>query len=88
LTIYPKNYSQLIALGATINDPIGILFEAYKVVPCHNFKTYMNRMHEDYLDGKLATLFNYLKNEDTWGAKSLDDDKIVAMAAAIYKLKG
>jgi hypothetical protein len=57
-------------------------------------------MHEDYLEGKLPTLthesligmakskFNYLRNKGTWGAKSIDDDKIVAMTAAINELKG
>jgi hypothetical protein len=38
-----KNYSQLIARGVTINNPIDILFEAYLVVPCHNFKMYIRR---------------------------------------------
>jgi hypothetical protein len=51
-----KNYSQLIARGMTINDPIGILFEAYLVVPCHNFKTYICHQHKDYLDGKLTNI--------------------------------
>jgi hypothetical protein len=35
---FNKNYSQLIARGATIDGPISILFEAYLVVPCHHFK--------------------------------------------------
>jgi hypothetical protein len=35
---FDKNYSQLIARGAAVEDPICILFEAYLVVPCHNFK--------------------------------------------------
>ena len=99
-TEFDKNYSQLIARGATVDDPIGILFGAYQVVPCFNFKTYINRMHEDYLDSKLPTLthasligmakskFNYLRNKGTWGAKSIDDDKIVAMTAVIKELKG
>lgn len=99
-TEFDKNYSQIIARGATVDDPVGILFEAYKVVPCHNFKTYIHRMQDDYLDGKLPTMsheslmglaknkFNYLKNEGTWGAKSFEDDKIIAMAAAIENLKG
>jgi hypothetical protein len=39
---FDKKYSQLIALGAAIDNPIGILFEAYLVVPCHNFKTYIH----------------------------------------------
>jgi hypothetical protein len=38
---FNKNYSQLIARGATIDNPIGILFNAYLVVPCHHFKAYI-----------------------------------------------
>ncbi len=33
-------------------------------------------------------LFDYLKNTGQWGAKSPDDEKIVAMAAEINALKG
>ncbi len=95
---FDKSYSQLIARGATVDDPIGILFAAYQVVPCFNFKTYINRMHEDYLDGKYTMAYEslmgmaknkykYLRNKGTWGAKSIDDDKIVAMTVAINKLK-
>jgi hypothetical protein len=36
-----KNYTQLLARGASIDDPVGVLFEAYHVVPCYNFKTYI-----------------------------------------------
>jgi hypothetical protein len=49
---FDQNYSQIIARGATINNSIGIIFEAYSVVPCYNFTTYMKRQHDDYLDGK------------------------------------
>jgi hypothetical protein len=35
---FDKNYSQLIARGATVDGPIGILFDAFLVVRCHNFK--------------------------------------------------
>jgi hypothetical protein len=77
-----------------------MLFAAYQVIPCFNFRTYINRMHEDYLNGKHPTMthkslmgmakskFNYLHNKGTWGAKSLDDEKIVALTAAINELKG
>ncbi len=97
---FDKNYSQIIARGATVDDPIGILFSAYQVVPCYHFKSYINRMHKDYLDGKLATLtheslvgmakskFNYLRTKGTWGAESPDNDKIIAMTAAFDTLKG
>jgi hypothetical protein len=48
------------------------------------------RQHEDYLDGKLTGLtheallsakrkFNFLKLKGQWGAKSPDNEKIVAM---------
>jgi hypothetical protein len=40
---FDKNYSQLIARDATVDDPISILFKVYLVVPCHNFKTYICR---------------------------------------------
>jgi hypothetical protein len=37
----------------------------------------------------LATIkFNLLKQERTWGAKSPDEDKIVAMQAKLTALKG
>ncbi len=97
---FDKNYSQIIARGTTVDNPIGMFFAAYRVVPCFNFRTYINKMHKDYLDGKHPTMtheslmgmtkskFNYLCNKGTWEAKSLDNDKIIAMTAAINELKG
>ncbi len=38
--------------------------------------------------GLAKNKFNYLRNMGMWGAKSLKDDKIVVMAAAIDELKG
>jgi len=97
---FDKNYSQIIARGATVDDPIQILFDAYNAVPCYNFKKYIENQENDYLDGKLAGIthdalrkmakskFDWLVNKKKWGARSPDDDKIVAMAAEIHKLKG
>jgi hypothetical protein len=97
---FNKNYSQLIARGAIVDDPIGILFDAYLVVPCHHFKSYIRQQHEDYLDGKLTTIthqalmmstkckFNWLKTKGLWRAKSPDDKKIVAMTAVLNAIKG
>jgi hypothetical protein len=59
----------------------------------------MKRQHDDYLDGKLTIThealmasakakMGYLKLKGKWGAKSLDNKKIVAMAAEINALKG
>ncbi len=78
---FDKNNSQLIARGATIYNPIGLLFEAYLVVPCHNFKAYIHHQHENYLDGKLTNIthkalmtsakckFGWLKTKRTLGSQ-------------------
>jgi hypothetical protein len=96
---FDQNYSQIIARGATVDNPIDIIFKAYSIVPCYNFMTYMKRQHDDYLDRTLTitheTLMasakakmDYLKLKGKWGAKSPEDEKIVAMAAKINALKG
>ena len=51
---FDRNHSQFLARGATVDNPIGLLFDAYSVVPCHNFKEYIRRHHDDWLDGKLT----------------------------------
>ena len=48
---FDKNHSQLLARGTTIDNPIGLLFDAYLVVPCHNFKKYIRRHHDKWLAG-------------------------------------
>jgi hypothetical protein len=98
---FDQNYSQIVAQGATVDNPIGIIFEAYSVVPSpsYNFTTYMKRQHDDYLDGKLTIThealkatakvkMDYLKLKGKWGAKSPNDEKILAMVAEITALKG
>jgi hypothetical protein len=77
--VHNKFDTQLIARGATVNNPIGILFkQAYLVVPCHNFKMYICHQHKDYLDGKLTNIthealmtsakckFDWLKTKGLW----------------------
>ncbi len=51
---FDMNHSQLLARGATVDDPIGLLFDAYLVVPCHNFKEYICCHHDNWLDRKLT----------------------------------
>jgi hypothetical protein len=98
-TAFNKNYSQILARGATVVNPLNILFNAYLVVSCYHFKTYMKQKHNGYLGGTLSLThevlmafakahFDYLKNTGQWDAKSPDDEKIVAMAAKINALKG
>ena len=98
-TEFDKNYSQLLSRGASVDNPIQILFDAYQIVPCYNFQVYIGRQYKDYLDGKLVlthdvllkmakTKYDWLVGKKKWGAKSPDDKKIVAMAAKIKSLKG
>ncbi len=42
---FDKNHSQLLAHGATVDNSIGPLFEAYLVVSCHTFKEYIRCYH-------------------------------------------
>jgi hypothetical protein len=97
---FNTNYSRLLAQGATLDDPIGTLFEAYLLVPCYNFTKYIGTKHDEYLNGNLTSLthqammsmakrkFDFLKTKWKWGTKSPNDEKIVAMAAEINSLKG
>ena len=38
-TEFNKNYSQMLAQGVTVDDPLNILFNAYLIIPCYHFKT-------------------------------------------------
>jgi hypothetical protein len=95
---FDANHTQIIARGATVNDPVNILFAAYMVVLCHNFRSYIKHKQDNYTDGTLTLThmeiimlatkkFNLLKQEEMWGAKLPDKDKIVAMQAELTALK-
>ena len=96
---FDTNYSQIIARGATVDDPVDILFTAYSVVPCALFRLYIKNKADQYTDGTatftheelilLATnKYNLLVQTGEWGAKSLEEEKIVAMQAELTALKG
>jgi hypothetical protein len=97
---FDANYMQIIACGATVDNLVDILFSAYMVVLCHNFRGYIKHKQDAYTDGTLilnhdeliilvANKFNLLKQEEMWGAtKTPDKDKIVAMQAKLTALKG
>jgi hypothetical protein len=87
---FNTNYMQIIARGATVGNFFEILFSEYMVVPCHNFRRHIKRKQDAYMDGTLTLThkelimlatnkFKLLKQEGTWGTKSPDEDKIIAM---------
>jgi hypothetical protein len=96
---FDRNHSQLLPHGITIDNPIGLLFKSYLVVPCNTFKEYIPHHHDDWLDRKLTgmtheTLMtfathkcNYLKTKGTWGAKSPGDKKRLKLSRDISRLR-
>ncbi len=48
------NYTQILARGSTVDDPIAKLFDAYLVIPDYNFKAYMAKKQDTYHDGELG----------------------------------
>jgi hypothetical protein len=95
------NYSQLLARGSTIDDPIAKLFDAYLVVPVFNFKQYIAKKQDDYHGGNLGPTFThenlmaqatakftYLTTRKIWGSKSPNEERLIAMIADLKgKLK-
>jgi hypothetical protein len=51
---FDRNHSQLVARGMAVDDPIGLLFDAYFVVLCHIFREYIRCHHDNWLNGKLT----------------------------------
>jgi hypothetical protein len=98
---FNTNYTQILARGATVNNPIAKLFVMYLSVPDYNFKQYISKKQDDYRNGNLGTnfthknlmaqvtaKFTYLKVRQIWGAKSLDEEKLIAIIADLKgKLK-
>ena len=95
------NYTQILARGSTVDDPISKLFDTYLVVPDYHFKTYIAKKQDSYHDGDLGAnftheklmaqataKFTYLTTHKIWGAKSPDEEKLIAMIADLKgKLK-
>ena len=97
-SMYHQYYSQLVARGASVDDPIGILFNIYLSINCAEFRTYIQRKHDMYYDGELPSLthetlmasandkYTYLVNKGLWCQEK--DSSVVALAAEVERLKG
>ena len=55
------NYSQILARGATIDNPVSKLFDTYLSVSDYAFKEYMKKKLDAYHDGNLETSFSHEK---------------------------
>ena len=55
------NYSQILVRGATVDDPISKLFDAYLSVLDYAFKEYMKKKQDAYHASDLGTSFSHEK---------------------------
>jgi hypothetical protein len=96
---FNNNYSQIIDQGATVDNPVDILFTAYSVVPCAHFCLYIKGKRDGYTNGTAiytheqlillaSNKYNLLVQEGIFGAKLLEEEKIIAMQAELMALKG
>jgi hypothetical protein len=98
---FDQNYNQLKSRGHGVDDVMTILFEAYKVIPDSNFNAYITRLFDDWIDQsadmigathvtlmkKAKQRFDLLNKNNTWGAQSPQDEKIVALESQLKDLK-
>jgi hypothetical protein len=101
-TYFNQNYAQLRARGQSVDDVHTILFEAYlQGVPDATFHDYMRRLQDDWMDQtgdmrdathedimkKAKAKYDLLVNSGKWGAKSPDQEKIIALEAQLKDLQ-
>jgi hypothetical protein len=95
---FDANYSQILARSALVDNLLSKLFDGYLAIPDDTFRKYILSKQERYHNGKLGALytheslmaqasakFTFLKVRDVWGAKSPEEERLVALIA---KLKG
>jgi len=95
---FDVNYSQILARGSTVVDPVAKLFDVYLAIPDYIFKEYTKKKQDAYHDGDLGAIFtheklmaqatakfNYLTTCKLWGSRSPDEEKLITM---ITDLKG
>jgi hypothetical protein len=56
---FDTNYTQILARGATVNNPIAKIFDVYLSVLDYNFKQYIYMKQDDYYDRNLGASFTH-----------------------------
>jgi hypothetical protein len=93
---FDANYSQILACGATVDDPLLKLVDGYLAVPDNAFKKYILSKQEHYHDSKLGATYTYknlmaqasatfslLKIKGVWDAKSPEEERLVTLLAEL-----
>jgi hypothetical protein len=98
---FDANYLQILARGASVDDLLAKLFDGYLAIQDNMFRKYILSKQERYHDGELGAMhthkslmakgsakYVFLKVRDVWGAKSLEEERLVALIAKLMgKLK-
>jgi hypothetical protein len=94
-TYVQETMSNLNSGGGTSNDLLVYLFDSYKIVPDHAFHRWQyERKKEDYDDIHeeitpdalmlaAETKYNQITQEDTWEAKSKEEQQILALTTQL-----
>ena len=93
-TYVRETVSNLNSGGGTSDDLLVYLFDSYKIVPDHAFHRWYERKKEDYDDMReeitpealmlaAETKYNQITQEDTWEAKSKEEQQILALTAQL-----
>ena len=99
---FDNYYSQLLHRGCKYDAPLQALFDGYLVAKDSDFRDYMKRIYDDWLDDrpdfkslappKLMSMalakYNFRVTKNLWGAKSSEEQQIVALTADVVGLKG
>jgi hypothetical protein len=96
---FTDNLDRLKASGANLDTEVDVLFKGLKVVPCEEFRNYINRKEEQYTDGTLSYTskelaivaqqrYALMKTKGTFMKSQAIEHKIVSMQDEMVQLKG
>ena len=100
-TSFFSNLNLLQARGKNCDDLMPVLFETYQSITCSNFRKYIDKLHDDWLDNtgdmKDATYetliplakckYTYLVSKGLYLAKSPAEEQIVALQAELEDVR-
>ena len=98
---FDTNYTQLVARGKTVDDPIDLLFDGYMACTNKQFVKYMENKRNKYFEEQphmkdftheklmsLAAAKQDTIGDDKWGQKSPKDQRIITLKTKVDRFKG
>ena len=99
---FKENHSQIVARGWNFDALVSYFLSGYILDEDFAFRSYMKRLHKDYLDErnsmdkldytKLISMalkqYNYAQTKGIWVIKSDEEQRIVSLTSEINNLRG